>query len=143
MADYKHQDPEFGGVIRYADGAGIPNDPGNRDWRAYQEYVAAGGVTDPWQTTQEANQAAYDGELSKTTTEQRKVNEILQLDATNATNGMSTLDPTDKANIQAYGHALDVHRQAVIAAGPGAPFPAFPVYPGGEVPDAYVAIYGG
>ena len=50
MADYKHTE---NGVIRLSDGAAIPNDPGNRDWVAYQEYVDAGGDTDPEQTPDE------------------------------------------------------------------------------------------
>lgn len=33
-------------VIRTTDGASIPNDPANRDWREYQDWLAAGGVPD-------------------------------------------------------------------------------------------------
>jgi hypothetical protein len=40
-------------VIRKADGAIIPNAPGNSDWNSYQAYVAAGGVTDPEYTSAE------------------------------------------------------------------------------------------
>ena len=29
----------------------IPNDPANKDWIAYQEWLAAGGVPDPAPTT--------------------------------------------------------------------------------------------
>jgi hypothetical protein len=35
-------------VIRTADGAFIPNDPANRDWLEYQDWLAAGGVPDPY-----------------------------------------------------------------------------------------------
>jgi hypothetical protein len=35
-------------VIRTADGACIPNDPANRDWVEYQEWLAKGGVPDPY-----------------------------------------------------------------------------------------------
>jgi hypothetical protein len=34
-------------VIRNLDGAYIPNDPGNRDWVEYQQWLEAGGVPDP------------------------------------------------------------------------------------------------
>ena len=43
------------GVKRLSDGADIPNDPGNRDWRKYQEWlgkkensVEPMDVEDPW-----------------------------------------------------------------------------------------------
>lgn len=35
------------GVIRIADGLGIPPDERNRDWREYLAWVDAGGVPDP------------------------------------------------------------------------------------------------
>jgi hypothetical protein len=35
-------------VIRTSDGASVPNDPGNRDRVAYDEWLAAGGVPDPY-----------------------------------------------------------------------------------------------
>ena len=35
------------GVIRASDGASIPDDDRNRDWRAYQEWLAEGNVADP------------------------------------------------------------------------------------------------
>lgn len=34
-------------VLRYADGAFVPDDPANRDRQQYDEYVVAGGETDP------------------------------------------------------------------------------------------------
>ena len=33
-------------VRRLADNASIPNDPGNTDWKQFQEYVAGGGQVD-------------------------------------------------------------------------------------------------
>jgi hypothetical protein len=35
-------------VIRTADGASIPNDPANRDWVEYQNWLALGNVPDPY-----------------------------------------------------------------------------------------------
>jgi hypothetical protein len=35
-------------VIRTEDGASIPNDPANRDWAEYQQWLADGGVPDPY-----------------------------------------------------------------------------------------------
>lgn len=35
------------GVTRLEDGAVIPNDPGNADWVAFQQWQAAGGVPRP------------------------------------------------------------------------------------------------
>jgi hypothetical protein len=45
-ADYQHI-RDYDGVLRYSDGATIPPDPANRDWQTYQQYVDAGGETDP------------------------------------------------------------------------------------------------
>jgi hypothetical protein len=35
-------------VIRTADQVHIPNDDANRDWRTYQDWLADGGVPDPY-----------------------------------------------------------------------------------------------
>ncbi len=43
----KYQLTATDSVIRTDDGAAIPNDPANRDWIAYQDWLAAGGVSDP------------------------------------------------------------------------------------------------
>lgn len=54
-ADYKFG--LNGGVIRTADGASIPADPGNTDYQQYLRWKAAGGVPDPSQTLAEAQAA--------------------------------------------------------------------------------------
>ncbi len=46
MADYRLTGGDT--IIRVSDGACIPNDPGNRDRRAYEEWRAAGGVPEPY-----------------------------------------------------------------------------------------------
>jgi hypothetical protein len=49
MADYQLATPDVNGpVIRTADGASIPNDPANRDWIEYQNWLALGNVPDPY-----------------------------------------------------------------------------------------------
>lgn len=54
MADYKFTGWEAdAGVMRYADGAFIPNDDENADWLAFVEYMTQGGVVDPYMTTQQ------------------------------------------------------------------------------------------
>jgi hypothetical protein len=35
-------------VLRNSDQASIPADPANRDWREYLDWLAAGGVPDPY-----------------------------------------------------------------------------------------------
>jgi hypothetical protein len=37
----------YDGVLRYADGATIPPDGGNRDWQTYTEWLAEGNEPDP------------------------------------------------------------------------------------------------
>ncbi len=44
MADYQLSSV---GVVREWDGANIPSDPKNRDWRKYQAWERAGGIPDP------------------------------------------------------------------------------------------------
>ena len=39
--------PDPAAIERLADGAIIPADAGNRDWRDYQAWLAAGNVADP------------------------------------------------------------------------------------------------
>lgn len=43
----KYQKAEGGGVIRLSDGASIPADPDNRDYREVLAYVEAGGEIEP------------------------------------------------------------------------------------------------
>ena len=45
MSDYTLSES---GVIRTSDNASIPDDDGNRDWRAYQEWVNAGNTAAPY-----------------------------------------------------------------------------------------------
>jgi hypothetical protein len=47
MADYQLTSTDDT-VIRTADGAFVPNDPANRDWIEYQDWLADGGVPDPY-----------------------------------------------------------------------------------------------
>jgi hypothetical protein len=47
MADYQLTATDAS-VIRTADGACIPDDPANRDWVEYQDWLAKGGVPDPY-----------------------------------------------------------------------------------------------
>lgn len=47
MAEYRLTESDAA-VIRTADGAYIPNDDGNMDWLAYQQWLADGGVPDPY-----------------------------------------------------------------------------------------------
>ena len=46
MAEYQLTATET--VIRTSDDAAIPNDPANRDRAAYQRWLEAGGVPDPY-----------------------------------------------------------------------------------------------
>lgn len=44
---YRHLDA--GWILRLADGAHIPPDPAKRDRAGYQEWVSAGGLTNPYE----------------------------------------------------------------------------------------------
>jgi hypothetical protein len=45
MADYQLATPDADGpVLRTADNASIPNDPANRDWVEYQNWLALGNT---------------------------------------------------------------------------------------------------
>jgi hypothetical protein len=52
MADYQLTNSE--NVIRTADNATIPNDPANRDRAEYEQWLADGGVPDPYVAPEEA-----------------------------------------------------------------------------------------
>ena len=61
MADYKWNGPDQSyGVIRYSDGANIPNGDGNADWLNYLAYADGGGETDPYKDSDELEQDALD-----------------------------------------------------------------------------------
>ena len=46
MADYQLTATDS--IIRTEDGASIPNDPANRDWVEYQDWLADGNEPDPY-----------------------------------------------------------------------------------------------
>ena len=46
MADYRLSAKDY--VVRSSDGAFVPNDPNNRDWQAYQAWLAAGNTPDAY-----------------------------------------------------------------------------------------------
>jgi hypothetical protein len=67
MADYQLTSNDS--VIRTADGASIPNDPANRDRAEYEQWLADGGVPDPYvppepvpPTAQPETEVLYDHE---------------------------------------------------------------------------------
>ena len=77
MADYRlNQD---GSVIRTADGAVIPVDMNNRDYAAYQAWVADGGVVDPYvaPAPAEADYIAAAQQMLDSTAQQRNYDGIL------------------------------------------------------------------
>lgn len=47
MADYRLTENDQA-VIRTADNATIPNNPDNRDWQEYQQWLIDGGAPDPY-----------------------------------------------------------------------------------------------
>lgn len=104
MALYKYR---AGGVIRLADGALIPEDVSNADWREYCEWVTAGGVTAPEVTAEEqaqqqeaAERAWRDSELNATQWPVARHRD--ELDAGTAT----TLSADQFAELLAYRQAL-------------------------------------
>jgi hypothetical protein len=60
MADYQFTEGDT--VIRTADGASIPNDPANRDYAEYEQWLADGGVPDPYVPPPAAKPAPRRGE---------------------------------------------------------------------------------
>lgn len=60
MAEY--QLTQFAEVIRTSDGATIPADPANRDYAEYQDWLAGGGVPDPYVPPPAAKPAPRRGE---------------------------------------------------------------------------------
>ena len=62
-----------GGVIRKFDGACIPDSPGNRDWKEYQEWLAEGNTPDPEFTPEELARKPIDEEITQLRQDLRNV----------------------------------------------------------------------
>lgn len=54
MADYRETQFDDG-IVRTIDGAFIPDDAANADWQTYQQWLADGGVPDPYVPPPEIN----------------------------------------------------------------------------------------
>lgn len=53
MADYKYANENGTMIVKQDGNLHIPNDPRNADWQKFQEWVANGGIPDPWKTEEE------------------------------------------------------------------------------------------
>lgn len=77
MAQYRIG--QNGSIIRASDGAAIPADDTNRDYSAYQAWIAEGGVADPYvpPAPTEADYSAAVQKLLDSTTQRRNYDGIL------------------------------------------------------------------
>lgn len=98
MSAYRLSRDGFG-VIRLTDGAAVPPDTANADWRQYQAWLAAGNAPDPAETAQEiADRQVREAALSARETDRHALIQLVQ-------------DLT--ASIQAHTNTPDVSGTAV------------------------------
>lgn len=118
-----------GGVMR-SDGAFVPEDPENRDWRAYLAFIAGGGaVGAPMDGSLEEVQAAARGQIEQQAEEQRMAVLPLEgsgllawqmrLEEAEAANADGSIDPGEypllEAEIPAMGLDVPAVATAVLA----------------------------
>jgi len=77
------------GVIRLSDGAFIPNDPANKDWQEYQEWLKQGNQPLPQYTPQELKQKLQSEILSL---RRQRINQVI----------VQQYEYDDLADVQAY-----------------------------------------
>jgi hypothetical protein len=63
MADYRLTETTM--VVRNADEAWIPDDPENRDWIEYQNWLAEGNTPDPYAVPVNASLDSFDPKTIK------------------------------------------------------------------------------
>lgn len=114
-----------GGIVRDADNAFIPNDPGNRDYAEFLAWQAEGNQATPYQSpapTFADFQAEAKAALDKTSVTMERITEGVSL-------GTTTPQAADVVAFMNYRREL----RAIVSAKSGTPgtLPAQPPYPAG------------
>lgn len=89
-----------GGVIRLKDMAFIPDDPANRDWQEYLEWVAEGNAPEPPHTPEELRQ--------------RRKGEMLSLKRARILRVLSEAQYEDLADLKIHADAGDQKAQELL-----------------------------
>lgn len=114
MADYKWADIDEDLVLRRLDGAIIPKDPLNTDWKEYLKYVSDGGLTDQFETATEQREREFVDNIEWASYELERMLNVLTLNKMSADLAMKEMEASEKTDLERYSTELGTYMAGLV-----------------------------